>query len=517
MASSWNHAPLPDAACLAAALPPDAHAVVSPLTLEPHDNPFRCDLGDDAACGEHGRCVGYGELYDARWSRDADADDTCFWLAWHAGRDAEASSHGLCQCDERHDGDGCGWCAAGWSGDGCATPHTALRRSLASHSAAELSGVKQAFVGLIAPNQTADWTHSTVVKEYPTECGGAPHHPHASSVWLVQWHRPLLRLVESSLLARQPQLEGLSSIEGLPYWRTTGGAAEEAAYALHPELLEGERDGCPRVSLRALGLFIGVERAAVLRDACPASDNSDDDAADDGAESEAECLLSKFGISVESVYDEEAMLSQAEFGVFLELVKHMHVHVHCWMAAVGYVQGGCNEGTVAELYAGATGEAADGEVVARCTAPPTIFANQGDDSPLFFAFHTYLDALLERWMKRHGYDAACDAALLRLTDGLWRGGNGSGDFRDAHPDACVAQSLLSGASLSLRDTCRPAAVSWGYEYADDTYETERRGRDIILGGFGFGAAVGAIVTFACVAGRLLAERREKFRRMPGIR
>ena len=114
-------------------------------------------------------------------------------------------------------------------------------------------------------------------------------------------------------------------------------------------------------------------------------------------------------------------------------------------------------------------------------------------------------------MQRHGYDAACDASLLALTDGAWR--SGSTDFRDAHPDACVAQSLLAGASLSLRDTCRPADLSWGYEYvADESYVKVRRvkareGRALILRGFASGVVAGVLVTYACVAARLLRERR----------
>ena len=33
-----------------------------------------------------------------------------------------------------------------------------------------------------------------------------------------------------------------------------------------------------------------------------------------------------------------------------------------------------------------------------CAAMPTKYVGVGDDSPLFFIFHTYLDALLEKWM-----------------------------------------------------------------------------------------------------------------------
>ena len=87
---------------------------------------------------------------------------------------------------------------------------------------------------------------------------------------------------------------------------------------------------------------------------------------------------------------------------------------------------------------------------------------QGEDpaTPLFFMFHTYLDALFEKWMRQHGASAACDPALRSYTDDLWR----SGQPRDAHPASCVAQSALYAGAISLSQTCVPSDPAWGYRF-----------------------------------------------------
>ena len=97
---------------------------------------------------------------------------------------------------------------------------------------------------------------------------------------------------------------------------------------------------------------------------------------------------------------------------------------------------------------------------------------QGEDpaTPLFFMFHTYLDALFEKWMRQHGASAACDAALRSHTDDLWR----SGQPRDAHPASCVAQSALYAGAISLSQTCVPSDPAWGYRY-DETLPSDGDG------------------------------------------
>ena len=54
-----------------------------------------------------------------------------------------------------------------------------------------------AFVDLVAEGGMVDWIHRTVVIDYPSACLGAPHNPHRGSLWLMQWHRPLLRFTEA--------------------------------------------------------------------------------------------------------------------------------------------------------------------------------------------------------------------------------------------------------------------------------------------------------------------------------
>ena len=211
----FEHAPLPDAACVAAELTTTASSsggeereALELSLLDPRSAPFRCRLdGLDAACGARGRCVAYDALYNATgWSWASDADDgTCYWLAFFAEKDADASEYGVCVCDAGFDGDGCDTCQAGLAGAACDVPFVATRRSLASFLVegsidAQLS---PSFDDVVPDGGMLDWIHTTVGKlDYPAACRGAPHNPHKNSLWLMQWHRPLLRHVESTLVSR---------------------------------------------------------------------------------------------------------------------------------------------------------------------------------------------------------------------------------------------------------------------------------------------------------------------------
>ena len=83
------------------------------------------------------------------------------------------------------------------SGDECDTPYIATRRSLATFDSSYATTITSAFVDLVAEGGMVDWIHRTVVIDYPSACLGAPHNPHRGSLWLMQWHRPLLRFTEA--------------------------------------------------------------------------------------------------------------------------------------------------------------------------------------------------------------------------------------------------------------------------------------------------------------------------------
>ena len=420
--TQWTHAPLPDAACLSVYLTGSDNK----LSFGETGPPTRCEFSDSAACGQNGhtgRCVSLRSLYDASWSRDADDDDNiCWFLAYLEGRDVVAdpsATYGICQCLANFDGDNCDVCRAGWAGTKCDEPYTAVRRPLEAYSSSEMPDIQvrratggsthhraalgscakraspalavalhdraQAAFGeidagiddLVPEGGLVDWMHTTVVMDYPDECAGWPHNPHKGSIWLMQWHRPLLRFTEAGLVAR--------GLEGLPYWNTTAPDAHEAAYALHPEL-RALRPGCPAVSVWGIAQALGVGSSNILAECKGYEDPLDE-----------ERCLEAYGITIASIFDEEALLGY-DYAPFLEGVKHMHVYVHCWFVAAGYVTRGCNDGTAAEMIRGATG-ISEAEAEA-CAAMPTKYVGVGDDSPLFFIFHTYLDALLEKW-RRH--------------------------------------------------------------------------------------------------------------------
>ena len=61
-------------------------------------------------------------------------------------------------------------------------------------------------------------------------------------------------------------------------------------------------------------------------------------------------------------------------------------------------------------------------------------------------FHTYLDALFEKWMRQHGASAACDPTLRAHTDDLWR----AGQPRDAHPTRASFWVWTTGARARKR-------------------------------------------------------------------
>lgn len=85
---------------------------------------------------------------------------------------------------------------------------------------------------------------------------------------------------------------------------------------------------------------------------------------------------------------------QLDYIRWLEAVKHMHVFVHCWFMASGYVSKGCNEGlTTAQMIQGAAAEAGQtisDDLAEACGAVDPLYEGAGDASPLFFLFHTYL-------------------------------------------------------------------------------------------------------------------------------
>ena len=466
----WVHAPLPDATCVS-----DTHqsdfAALSPKLL-PSTDPFRCSLANASACGTRGQCVGYSELYDIHWSRDDDADDTCFWLAFAEAFEAydreltdnadDAALWGLCRCTGNFEGDGCAACASGWAGDACDEPYVATRRDLEAYSETELVPIKAAFTGFVVPGGMLDWVHNTSTLDYPSSCSGAAHNPHQGSVWLMQWHRPLLRLSESVLVQR--------GLEGLPYWRPTTSGSWDAVLALHPELQQGDLMGCGVADFRTFADALGMTRGNLL---CKSEDLPA------GVNTSEACLASE-GITVDAVFDDDALLGM-EYLQFLEGIKHLHVYTHCWFTATRYVvaEGNvCNEAAFEFAMTAATASS-DAEM-ARCASATPIYSDI-DVTPLFFMFHSYLDYLLERWMARHGYDAACDADLRDATDGTWSMGRAT---RDQHPDACVMQSLLGGVSYALKDSCAPCDAAWGYAFEAPYTHTDSSG-----GGGGGGVAV----------------------------
>ena len=78
--------------------------------------------------------------------------------------------------------------------------------------------------------------------------------------------------------------------------------------------------------------------------------------------------------------------------------------------------------------------------------------------PLFPMFHVYLDALFEKWMRRHGHEAACDG--VRLSNAALQ--PESFASREANLDDCIDRSR-AGATRSAAPRLAPTSLvvpSW---------------------------------------------------------
>ena len=73
--------------------------------------------------------------------------------------------------------------------------------------------------------------------------------------------------------------------------------------------------------------------------------------------------------------------------------------------------------------------------------------------PLFPMFHVYLDALFEKWMRRHGHEAACDG--VRLSDAALQ--PESFASREANLDDCIDRSR-AGATRSAAPRLAPTSL-----------------------------------------------------------
>ena len=236
--------------------------------------------------------------------------------------------------------------------------------------------------------------------------GEAPTNPHYD-VYLLQWHKLFLSIAERLLVEK-------TSLTGIPYWDVNEGT--DALYASEPNLTA---TGCPRIPLPSLDTVLA-------------------------------------GLINTSSYWPDQRAAIDDF----------HEAVHAWFCAIGY--GPCKVGALAteheigtartEVILSFAPNMTDAEVSA-CLEVDVVYPFLMD-SAYFWALHTYLDSIFERWQASHGYGAACseDQGIEEsVSDGVQ-------NLAPPHPDACVSEAAaFEHLQYSYRDMCRPLA-EWNIRY-----------------------------------------------------
>ena len=504
--------------------------------------PLRCTVGNASACGgpRRGRCLSMADASaEAGWE-PLPSTRACFFLDYLGSATTDSSSDsssdspssdagllGICRCEAGYDRDECAFCALGYASDdggGCERREAALtRRSLGAYDATQLATFVDGFVA-VSPDADAaptaiSWTHNTSPESWPTTCKYAPPDPHGSG-WFLLWHRVFFATTEQALA------------EGgyLPSSGEGGGA-----------------DGCPYLNVTdydgAGALGVALEPSLAFGGTC--------------AVLPFEAVMP----NAREVFSEEALLAPTTFGAFAKLILNFHVVSLCWFSAMSYIStdfcgpgkkskgpglttlqiladanltlGGdwwdesataadfrapaglsCDCDEQRALQAASSSSSSDGSFVRELgccvqdnnnnTNSPeeeevcALHDGAGDDAALIFAFHMYLDALLEKWQQRHGRDAACptdgdDVNALLLIDGASANG-----VYHWHPDQCLSQSVLNSFALSYRAACDDPASRLGYTF-DFVVGAGTSLAPSLLGGVALGAAT---VTLLAVAARL---------------